>query len=198
MTRTRVALALVPLVALTLATQGHAAPTKAPQIMDAKGDSLTTQADTDIVSVLWTTAGKGSGKAYVAKQLVVTMTLAGPPATTPGYTYEVNADSSQCGDVQLTFEPGTPYSDVTGVNGWSSWGTCEDVALIAVKTTGNAIVWSFSLKGQPLKLGTVLSDFRARVDASNPVVPLPSDGLGVPLGLGLLDSATGSGTWKVG
>lgn len=196
MSRTRTALFLAPLVAVALATSSSAAPTTVPQVKDATGDSLTTQGDTDIVSVLYTTSGKGSGKSYEPKQLVVTMTLAGPPATTPGYTYEVEAATSSCGDVMFTMEPGTPYSDVTGVNGWVEWGTCADIALITVKTKGNSIVWSFSIKGTPLKVGTVLSDFRARVDLSNPVVPLPSNSQGGELGL--LDSATGTGTWKLG
>lgn len=196
MTRTRVALALVPLLGLALATQGHAAPAKAPQIKDAKGDAVTAQGDNDIVSVIWTTTGKGSGKAYVPKQLVVTMTLAAPPSKVPLFTYEAEAATTTCGDVAFSMQDGSPYTSVTGLNGWADWGDCEEgVELLTTQVKGSAITWAFSLKAVPTKVGTVFSDFRARIDPTNPAVPLPSNTTGTELGL--IDSATGTGSWKV-
>ena len=198
--RTRL-LVLAPLLGLALAaTPGSAAPTKVPQIRDATGDAVAPSAAYDVVSVLWTTTGKGSGKAYVPKALEVTMTLAAPPSTDPGVTYEVEAATNTCGDVMFTMEPGTPYESVTGLNGWADWGDCvvgdSAVELLTVKTKGNSIIWSYGLKASPLELTTVFSDFRARVDPSNPVVPFPSNTTGTELGL--FDAATGTGTWKVG
>lgn len=195
-------LVLTSVTAVALATAAHAAPTTKPQVVDPKGDSLGAQPGTDIVSVLYTTAGRGSGKTYVPRQLVVTLTLAGPVATNAGLTFEVEATTDTCDDVTFTFEPGTPYGDVVGVNGWADWGSCTTAAadggveLITANVKGDSIVWTFSLKSTPLELGTELTDFRARVDPSNPVVPLPSSSTGTELGL--IDSATGDGTWKVG
>lgn len=198
--RTRL-LVLAPLLGLALAAApGHAAPTSVPQIKDAAGDAVAPSAAYDVVSVLWTTAGKGSGKSYSPKSLVVTMTLAGPPSTDPGVTYEVEATTDTCGDVMFTMEPGTPYESVTGLNGWADWGDCtvgdSSVELLTVKTKGSSIIWTYGLKASPLELKTVFSDFRARVDPSNPAVPFPSNTTGTELGL--FDAASGTGTWKVG
>jgi hypothetical protein len=44
----------------------------------------------------------------------------------------------------------------------------------------------------------VFKNFVARVDPSNPVIPYPSHGDVGMTGLGLIDSATGSGTWTLG
>lgn len=191
-------LALVPLAALALAAPGHAAPSKAPQIKDAAGDAA--QPGVDVVSVQWTTTGKGSGKSYSPKSLVVTMTMAGPVAMEPGLTYEAEAATTTCGDVAFTMEPGTPYEAVTGLNGWVDWGDCvvgdSGVELLTVKVKGPSIVWTYGLKASPLELSTVFSDFRARVDPSNPVVPFPSSTTGTELGL--IDAGTGTGSWKVG
>lgn len=195
-------LAVTSLAALLLATAAHAAPTKVPQVEDPAGDAVGAQPGTDIVSVLYTTAGRGTGKAYVPRQLVVTLTLAGPVATNPGLTYEVEATTDTCGDVAFTFEPGTPYSEVVGVNGWADWGTCTSssgdggVELITAIVKGDSVVWTFGLRSTPLELGTEFTEFRARVDPSNPVVPLPSSTTGTELGL--IDGATGNGSWTVG
>jgi hypothetical protein len=195
-------LLLTPLLGVALATSSLAAPTKVPQIKDAAGDSAGSQSGTDIVSVLYTTNGPGSGGSYRPKQLIVTMRTAGPVLQQAGLTFEVEATTKACGDVTFTYEPGTPYESVTGVNGWADWGTCTGsdgesaVELLTATVNGNAIEWAFGLKSTPLKVGAVLTDFRARIDPSNPVVPFPSNATGTELGA--IDSATGSGSWKVG
>jgi predicted acyl esterase len=118
------------------------------------------------VSVLYTTTGRGTGKAYVPRQLVVTLTTAGPVNTHPGLTYEVEATTDTCGDVTFTFEPGTAYGEVFGRNGWAEWGTCtspatdSSVELLTVKVDGDEVVWSFGLRSTPLEVGTELTDFR--------------------------------------
>jgi hypothetical protein len=199
--RTRL-LALAPLAGLALAaTPSSAAPTTVPQLKDAAGDAVGAQAGTDVVSVLYTTSGNGSGKAYEPKQLVVTMTLAGPVATNPGLTYEVAATTSSCGVVTFTMEPGTPYETVTGLNGWADWGDCipkgteSNVALLPVKVKGSTITWTFGIKSSPVPVGTVFKDFVARVDPSNPVVPFPSSVTGTELGL--IDAGAAPGPWKL-
>lgn len=194
-------LALTPLVAIVLATGAHAGPTKTPQIKDPAGDSVGAVGGTDIVSVLFTTAGKGSGKSYVPKLFSITMTLAGPVQDGPGLTYEVDATTNTCGDISFTYEPGTPYEKVAGRNGWADWGSCLNQAgdgsieLLNVVGEGTKVTWEFGLKSTGLKVGTVFNGFQARVDPSNPAVPFPSSLTFSELGL--IDAATGAGTWKL-
>lgn len=199
---TRRALALVPVVLFAFALPGQAAPA-GPQIVDAKGDSVGAQASMDIVSGQFSTTGVGKGKAYRPTKFIVTMTLAAPPSGGPGVTYEMGATTSDCGEVDFTYEPGTPYSAVAGVNGWANWGDCPisadgSVELLAPKVKGNTITWSFGIKqlGKGMKVGTVFSELEARVDPSNPVIPFPSSLTGTELGL--IDKGTGTGTWKLG
>jgi hypothetical protein len=128
------------------------------------------------------------------------MTLAGPVITDPGVTYEVEAMTDACDDVTFTMENGTPYQGLTGLNGWADWGSCTNgdngVELLTAKISKNTITWTFPIKATPLKIGTKFSDFRARVDPSNPVVPFPSSATGTELGL--FDAGTGDGTWRLG
>lgn len=197
----RLALVVLPVVLAALALPGHAAT--APQIADAAGDSLGAQGSMDIVSGLFTTTGTGKGKGYKPSKLVISLTLSAPPSAGPGLTYEIGASTSTCGDVVFTYEPGTPYSAVAGVNGWADWGDCPldadgSVELLTPKVTGSTITWSFGLKsvGKGMKVGTVFSGFVARVDPSNPVVPFPSNATGTELGL--IDAGTGAGSWTLG
>lgn len=192
---------LVPLVGIVLATGAQAAPTTAPQVKDPAGDAVGAQAGTDIVSTLFTTAGTGSGKSYQPKQLIVTLTMAGPVATNPGLTYEVQAQTSTCGEVQFTFEPGTAYEKGFGKNGWADWGNClngEDsgIELLTATVDGSKIIWEFGIKAAPIKLGSVFTGFEVRVDPSNPAVPFPASA--TSSALGLIDKATGAGPWKLG
>ena len=193
---------LAALLAAAVAMPSHAAPK--PQITDAKGDGP--QPGVDIVSVLWSTTGTGSGRRYVPKKLVLTMTLAGDVLTNPGITYEASAVTTTCETVTFSAQQGTPYSAVVGVNGWAEWGSCSkptsdgdsNVELLTVAVKGNTLTWTMPIKMLPkgLTLGTVFSDFEARVDPTNPVVPFPSSLTRTDMGL--LDIGTGTGTWKLG
>lgn len=203
MRHSRLALLLSPVLGVALATSSLAAPTKAPQVKDAKGDAVGARAGTDVVSALFSTAGKGSGKAYIPKQFAVTLTLAGPVETAPGTQYEVEAMTDTCGLVMFTYTPGTPYGNVTGRTGWALWDKCPSTAgdsnieLIAPTVEGNTIRWEFGMKAIGLKVGTTFKDFKVRVDPSNPALPYPSKGDGLDTGLGLIDSAAGAGPWKL-
>lgn len=197
----RCTLALLPVLAVVTATAGHAAPTTVPQLKDATGDAATGAAQ-DVVSVLYTTTGSGTGAAYVPKKLVVTLTMAADVSQEPVFTYEVEAATDTCGDVAFTYEPGTPYETVTGLSGWADFGDCpvaddNPTQLLAPTVKGRTITWTFGIsKGSPLKAGAVFTDFRARVDPSNPAVPFPSSVTGTELGL--VDAGTGTGSWTLG
>lgn len=201
----RSVLLLAALAALASTTPSHAAAPK-PQVTDPAGDAAGMQPGTDLVSVLYSTTGTGTGRKYVPKKLLVTMTLAGDVITAPGLTYEVQAETAPCGTVTFTAEQGSPYSSVTGVNGWADWGSCTvpgsdgaptSVELLPVEVSGKTLQWKFSLKLIPkeLKVGTSFTDFEARVDPTNPLIPFPSNATGTTLGL--IDKATAPGPWKL-
>ena len=193
------------LAAAATAAPGQAAAPK-PQLTDAKGDAVGAQAGTDIVSVTYSTTGTGSGRSYVPKKLVVTLTTAGDVLTNPGITYEVGAMTTSCDLVTFSAQQGTPYSSVVGVNGWAEWGGCDvpgsdgptNVQLVTVVAKGNTLTWSFPIKMLPkgLKVGTVFSDFVARVDPTNPVIPFPSST--TQTDLGLIDAGASAAKWKMG
>jgi hypothetical protein len=195
-------LALVAAAVALTALPGHAA-TK-PQVTDPKGDAVGMQAGTDIVSVLFSTTGTGKGRSYKPTRFLVTMTLAGPAISQPGLTYEVDAMTKECGLLNFTLEQGSPYSTAFGVNGWAGWGSCttgtaaDGIELIQAKVAGNTITWSWGLKAipKPLKIGSVFSNFEARVDPTNPALPLPSSE--TRTALGLIDKATSKASWKLG
>lgn len=199
----RPALFLTALVAAALAMPSHAAPK--PQVTDAKGDGP--QPGADIVSVLYSTTGTGKGRAYVPKKLVVTMTMAGDVITHPGLTYEVSALTTTCETVTFSAQQGSPYTTVTGLNGWAEWGSCDKpgtdgepsgVELLTAAVKGNTITWSMPIKMLPkgMTLGTVFSDFEARIDPTNPAIPFPSSTTNTDRGL--LDIGTGTTKWKLG
>lgn len=200
----RPALLIAALLVAGSQLPSHAAPK--PQISDAKGDSVGAQAGTDVVSALWSTTGTGRGRSYVAKKLVVTMTLAGDVIKEPGLTYELSANTSTCGLVTFSSQNGSPYTTVTSLNGWADWGDCtkpgadgdSSVELLTVAVKGNTLTWSMPIKMLPkgLKLGSLFSDFEARVDPTNPLIPFPSNTTGTAMGL--IDTGTGTGTWKLG
>lgn len=204
MRRSRLALVLSPLLGVALATGSLAAPTKTPQVKDAKGDAVGAQPSMDVVSVLYSTSGRGTGRSYVPKALNITLTLAGPVATHPGVSYEVDAMTDTCGLVTFTYSPATPGGNAVGRTGWAQWDRCmgsdgaSSVELISPTVEGSTIRWEFSLKAAPVKVGTTFRDFVVRVDPSNPVIPYPSKGDGgINTGLGLIDAAKGSGSWKL-
>jgi hypothetical protein len=199
---TRTVLVLAALLATAGAVPSHAAAPK-PQIVDPKGDAAGNQPGADLVSVTYATTGVGSGRRYVPKKLVVTMTMAGDVVTTPGLTYEVQADTAPCGPVTFSAQQGSPYSQLFGVNGWTDFGSCNDatgsnVELVTVDVSGKTLTWKVSLKALPkeLKVGTVLSAFEARIDPTNPLIPFPSNATGTTLGL--VDKGTGTGKWRLG
>lgn len=201
----RPAIALAILLAAAAAAPSHAAAK--PQVSDAKGDAVGGQGGTDIVSAVYSTTGTGKGRSYVAKKLVVTMTLADAVVTQPGFTYELSADTTTCGRVTFSSQNGSPYTTITSLNGWADWGDCtkpnsdgepSSVELLTVAVKGNTLTWSMPIKMLPkdMKLGTVFSGFEARVDPTNPAIPFPSSTTGTERGL--IDIGKGTTSWKLG
>jgi hypothetical protein len=201
--RTRLAV-LAALAALTAAAvPGHAAAPK-PQIVDAPNDAVGGQAATEIVSALWSTTGdtvttKVRGKkkvVYTPKKLVVTLTLAGAPATNP-VGYRTAADIAGCGNVEFTYQSGTPGGSILGDAAlWHDCGSEETVLVAGVKHTVGAtsITWEYPLKALGAKAGAAVTGFVASVDVNEPV--FGSDGthnFDVHV-----DGAASTTVWKLG
>lgn len=139
----------------------------------------------------FTTTGSDKAKALVVRMTMWSQVMPDVPV----FTYEVDAVTAACGTLSLAYEPGTPYEAVTGLNGWVDTGACGGNDLVTAKADGFDITWTVPLSSTTLKKGAKLSGFAARVDVSNPAVPFPSST--TQTGLGLVDSATGKGTWKL-
>ena len=208
-------------VAPQLAT---AAPAPAPQITDATGDAVGAQASLDIVSVRFsttgtttvTTTGKGKKKrtvtTYTPTKLVITETLAAAPSTQPGTRYRVEATIDGCGQLDVYYTNGAegPLGSV--------WLDCPEGALgesgtlldVFPRISGSTLTWELPLKMLPreVRVGSVLSEFRAYTDLGDPVIGILGTGEGasnaliVPgdptVGLAVADLATGTATWKLG
>jgi hypothetical protein len=154
------------LSSLAFATPGHAAAPK-PQITDASGDTVVPAAGTDIVSVLFSTAGTTTKvkkkTVYTPSKLVVAITYAAPVDVDPQAAHTVTF-SSGCGDVYLEFYAGgTTYAEADCVSGSFDFG-----AKVAGKTL--TMTLPFATLGKSLKAGSKLSGLRAYTAFGDPVI----------------------------
>jgi hypothetical protein len=210
-------------VLATPALSGAAAPAPAPQIVDPSGDAVGSQAALDIVSVKFGTTGttsvvkKGKKKitVYTPTKLVVTETLAAPPSTTQSVRYRIQADIDGCGSFDLFY-----VNAATGPDG-SLFLSCPDggadptaggtLITTTPKIAGNVLTWDFSLKALPteIKVGSVVSGFKAYTDVADPVLGLFGTGDGASALLNMpvddpsnakavADAASGTAVWKIG
>jgi hypothetical protein len=211
--RTRLALVAVLAALAAGAVPSSAAPTRKPQIVDPATDALGGQASTEIVSALWTTTGdtvttkyRGRTKtAYTPRRLVVTLNLAGAPSTTAPFSYETSATVAGCGTIRFVYTPGTAYSQI--VSNTFLWYDCgptdpttgDNLVLVpgvSTKLGAKSITWEYPIKALPkefFKVGAPFTEFRAAVDAVDPVLGLYGTNLVQPI-----DEALGTGAWKLG
>ncbi|MDQ1710791.1 MAG: hypothetical protein QOE45_241 [Frankiaceae bacterium] len=214
--------ALAAAAVLATPVLAGAAPAPAPQIVDPSGDAVGTQSSLDIVSVKFSTTGtttvikKGKKKitVYTPTKLVVTETLAAAPSTQAPTRYRIQAEIDGCGSLDLIYANGAdgpvgslwldcPEGDASDP---LSGGTLLDVT---PKIKGNALTWEFSLKSLPkqVKVGSVISGFRAYTDAADPLTGLIGTGdgasalLNLPTdptnGKAVVDSGSGTAVWKI-
>ena len=190
----RRSLVVVPLVLGVLATPGLAAPKPAPpQIVDPKGDSAGGHAAFDIVSVEYKTSGIGSGKSYLPKKLTVVLTLAGPPQTEGVFSYNISADTDSCGALAIKYAPGNATGTVIG-DSYATFGSCSEGVFFPAKVKGSVVTFDFALKAIGVDRGTEFSGFKAGVDLSDPATAIFGTDM---VGDGVLDTATGDGTWVI-
>ena len=193
----RRSLVVVPLVIAALASPGVAAPKPAkpaPQIVDAKGDSVGGHAAFDILSVEYKTSGLGSGKHYIPKKLSVVLTLAAPPQTEGLVSYSLTADTDSCGLVEIRYTPGTVTGGVIGDTS-GDFGSCDtETTFFPAKVKGSVVTFELGLKAIGVDRGTEFSGFQADVDVSEPVTGVIGTDILLP---GVLDTGTGDGTWVI-
>jgi hypothetical protein len=170
----------VGILGVGLATAASAASAPAgPSTLtfaDPKGDNVSPGAGSDIAGVTFTTTGTGSGKSYAPKNLVITLSLAGPPTTDGTTIYQVGADLAGCGDFYVSIVPGSPvldpsfnYADCgSPADELGSEGTAFDAV---PDIAGNNIVWTLPMKSLPAPVvrGTVFSALNAYTDFVDPV-----------------------------
>jgi hypothetical protein len=216
----RLALLAAATAVVALAPSSHAATYKPnpavkpkPQIVDKSGDAIAGQTNSDIVNAQFSTVGEVSTKKvgrkrvthYTPKKLVVSLKLAAAPSSQAGWTYTGNADVAGCGSVSFAYSPNATLGE-----GSAFFSGCGEVtqpsipilldtpsALITIDPVVKAstITWELGLKAMPkeVKVGKTWSNFSATVDVNEPVFGIVGPGV---FG-GHVDSATGSGSWKL-
>ena len=200
-------MAVAGLASAGLALSSHAAtPAAGPKTLsfsDATGDALGSSASDDITNVTFTTKGTttkiGKTTKYTPKYLVVSMTLAGAPGSTPGLNYEVDANLDGCGYTNFTYTPG---SQVTGGlftecgSAPDQTGSTATLYSAPPTVTGSTITWTFGLKelSPEFKVGAAFSGISALTVQNDPVFGLIGPGL---VGADY-DTASTDSTYKIG
>ena len=207
----RPALLLTAAAAVALASTASGAAPVGPRALtfsDPAGDAAPSGAY-DITAVTATTSGvitkTGKGKSkgnavYTPKALVLSMTLAEAPSTTPGTLYEVDMETSTCGYLYVYFTPGVDGSGSLVECGSEPDETGSTATNIEVEpvVTGKTITWTlpFSMLPKEIKPGTSVTDFQAYSTQVDPVTGVVGPYL-VASDLNF-DNATSDATYKVG
>lgn len=175
----RPALAIAGALTVCVVSAASAAPAGPTRLVfaDKAGDSLPPQASTDITKVSFATTGKGIGKKYAPKYLVVELTLSGPPSSTGTTLYEVDTELTGCGSFSMSYSPGAKliessgYASCGGDGSPTGSGTLFD-ALPEVK--GSTLIWTFALKALPgnVRRGSTFTALSAHTALVDPVTGL--------------------------
>jgi len=199
----RPVLALVAILGIGLASAASAAGGPATlTFADPKGDNVLPGAGHDITAVTFTTSGLGKGKKYVAKNLVLTLTLSAPPTSDGSTLYSIDADLGGCGNFYLNYTPGAALGDTFNYGdcgGDPADPTGSGTSFDAVpEVKGNDIVWTLPMKSLPgsVKAGSIFSGISALTDVVDPATGIfASSSTGGPA---LYDTAATAGSYKVG
>jgi hypothetical protein len=200
--RPTLALAAVLAVGLATAASGAAAGPKTLTFADPAGDNTSPSAASDITGVTFTTTGTGKGSRYVAKNLVLTLTLAAPPSADGTVLYGIDTELAGCGSFYVNFMPGAELGDsfnYTSCGGDASDPTGGGASFDAVpEVKGSSIVWTLSMKSLPVevKAGSTFSSITALTDFVDPVTGIiGSYGAGGPA---VYDNASTDNSYVVG
>ncbi len=198
----RAALVATAAAAVLLGSSASAAaPAPSLTYQDPAGDSASVTGSADILAVSYSTSGTGKGKAYVAKNLVVTMTLGAPPTSDGTTLYEVEATLPGCGSFSMSYIPGARLG---GVNGFAQCGSEPDetgstgtLFGFSAVVSGKTLTYRLPFKDLPgkLRVGDELYLLNAKTDLVEPVFGLIGPGT---IGLPLYDTAKTSKFYTVG
>ncbi len=209
MRHTRIALlAATATVAATASLAGAAGP-KAPApttvITDPTGDARVLGSGYDLVAVTMVTKGKKVGKAYRPTDLLVTLTMAGPPTTQKGAALTVSMKTTACGNgsFMYSYTPGATlgngdlFVSGCGTTTPGTSGLSEILSDVVPVVSGHTVTWDLPIAelGQDLPIGSTFSGFSASSDLNEPVFGII--GTGIFAGLASIDTASGSGTYKL-
>ena len=190
-------LSLALSTAASAATSGPAALT----FKDPLGDNVSPSGASDITSVTFSTVGTGTGRKYVPKALVLTLTLAAPPTSDGSTMYGIDANLAGCGDFYVQYMPGarvTDSFDYANCGGGSVDPTSSGSSFEGVpEVKGNSVVWTLPFKSLPaeVKRGTVFSKLNAETDFVDPVTGIV--GPYSVSGQALYDTASTDGSFTV-
>jgi hypothetical protein len=198
----RPVLALVGVLGIGLATAASAAGPSALTFSDPKGDNVSPGAGQDITGVTITTTGTGTGKKYVAKDLVITLSLAAAPTTDGTTIYQVAFNQPGCGNVYVSVVPGSvvldpSYNSADCGSAPDATGSTSTSFAAAPEVKGSSFVWTIPMKSFPAPItpGMTLSGVNAFTDFIDPA--FGSFGPGAFTGP-LYDTATTDTSYKVG
>jgi hypothetical protein len=188
---------LAAALAGVLVLPADAARPRPPQprswLSDPVGDERALGAAFDIVSArlvpVGTTRQVGTRSVFTAEYLWASVTLSGPPSTTPGSTYTFRVRTTACGNgyFQWRYRVGTGRTGDLFVSGC---GATSETVRTSFFVSGNALIWVLRLSdmGADLPRGTVFSQPEVYTDTFG-----TSAGNDEDLGLGIdtsIDSAS--------
>lgn len=147
------------------------------------------------MSVSYATKGTGSGRRYVPKELVVTLTLAGDVSRQPGIGFAVTASSSACSYLRIEYANGARRSSPATWRTFCGQPGTNDLYTIAGTgsvVSGRTIVVTVPLRALPpdFRAGTTFEAFTASAELRDPLDATTS--------VTMLDEAGTSGRWKLG
>lgn len=199
----RPTLALVGVLGIAFGSAASAAagPNKLT-FTDKVGDNTSPSKAQDIAAVTFTTTGAGTGKKYLPKALVITMSLSASPSTDGTTNYQVDFTQPGCGRVYVSIVPGSPVIDPSF--NYADCGSAPDATgstgtafAAAPDINGSTIVWTIPLKSlpAPAKVGLTLTGLTAFTDFVDPVFGVFGPG---PVTGPLYDTAATDKSFKIG
>jgi hypothetical protein len=198
----RPALAFAAVLGIALASAASAAGPATLTFPDPKGDNTSPGAAQDITGVTFTTSGTGTGRNYVAKNLVITLSLAAAPSTDGTTIYEVAFDQPGCGNVYVSVVPGSivldpSYNSAGCGSAADATGSTSTSFAGAPEVKGSSFVWTLPMRSLPAPVtpGMTLSGVNAFTDFIDPA--FGSFGPGAVTGP-LYDTAATDTSYKVG
>jgi hypothetical protein len=200
----RSAVVLAGALAVGFAGVAAAATPAGPKTLtfsDPAGDNISPSASGDITQITFSTSGTGTGKKYVAKNLVVTMKLGAAPEADGSTVYAVHTQLAGCGYFNLEYMPGARVLDNFNTVECVGDGSATDTSNVfdaVPDVVGTSLVWTLPFRSlpTPVKAGSTFTDLNAFTDFRDPALSIfgPS-GFGLPP---LYDTASTDKTYVVG